>query len=154
MSDYGEEIINRTGNDNLIDKTNPMNIILNNSVGEWLQQKDNENFFEQFFLQDADGAYLDLHGNDFGVKRKLNESDEDYRQRIIYESLSNLTVNFLLDVYNVELYTFVDDFDVDDNYLTSDNPYFKENGVMASADTITKNILNKRFVIGAGITWL
>ena len=154
MSDFGEEIIIRTGNVSLQNKDNPMYSIINHTVGEWLQEKNDEKFFEQFFLNDANDKYLDLFGADFGIKRKLDENDEDYRKRIIYESLTNLTVNYLVDVYNLDLYVFVNGFDVNDNTLTSDNKYYKSNGYMAVADVATQQILNRRFVIGSEITWL
>ena len=108
---------------------------------------------EQFFLQDATGKYLDLHGNDFGLPRKIDESDDDYRNRIIYESLGHLTTYFLKTVYNVELYVKVNDFDKD-TMLTSDNEYISDSGFMGVVDETTQKILEKKFVLVSGVTWL
>ena len=97
---------------------------------------------------------MDLHGQTYGVRRKVDESDTDYRKRIIYETLGHVTVNFLIDVYGVELYTKSSDFDASDNTLTSDNQYLASDGFMGIADSTTKNILNKKFVLGTNIVWV
>ena len=154
MSDFGEAIIKRINNHELQKTNNPMHQIIDNTVGEWLTDFDDTEFFEQFFLQESTGAYLDLHGKDFGIIRKIDESDEDYRNRIIYESLGHLTVDFLKKVYKLELYSYVEDFNVSNNTLVSDNPYLASQGFMAYADETTKQILNKKFVLGKGVTWL
>ena len=157
MSDMIDLITEMLGdNSALQDKSNPMHVLLDYTVGEWLQRQEDETFFEQFFLQDATGAYLDLHGKDYGVLRKIDESDDDYRERIILESLGHLTIPYLIKVYNVELYYNISDFDVSDNTLTSDNPYIVgSDGFMAVAPSLTvKNILNKKFILGEGLRWL
>ena len=105
----------------------------------------------QLFLNTATGAYLDLHGNDYGIRRKLDESDEDYRSRIIYESLGHLTVDFLLNVYGVELYSYVSGFNVNENTLVSDNPYMVSDGFLAVTDEVTKEILDKKFILDTNI---
>lgn len=155
MSDFGDEIIARLGeNTNLAKPNNPMGKLLDYTVGEWLQQIDDSDFIEQLFLQESTGKHLDLHGKNFGVKRKVDESDENYRNRIIYEGLGHLTIDFLIDVYNVKLYSFVDGFNVNNNDLTSDNPYLSDNGFMAVADSNTKTILNRKFVLDNTVVWL
>lgn len=155
MSDFGEEIIERLGSNSNLSVDSDFGKIIDRTIGEWLQRIDEEPFFEQFFLQSATGQYLDLHGRDYGVRRRLEESDEDYRERIIYEVLGHLTVPYLIDVYDVELYYYIPDFNVSDNTLTSDNPYIVDSVFMGVAPSLTvKNILNKRFVLGGAIVWL
>lgn len=154
MSDFGEVIIERLNNQDLQDNSNPMHQIIDKGIGEWLQVFSDADFFEQFFFQEATGKYLDLHGKDFGVLRRIDESDDVYRARIIYETLSHVTVGFLRDVYNVELYSSVDGFNVADNDLASDNPYLATDGFMGIASNDVKSILAKKFVIGGGVTWL
>lgn len=155
MSEFGEAIIQRVNNPELQKPGNPMNQIINHTVGEWLQDFDDKDFMEQFFLQESTGPYLDLHGRDYGIIRKIDESDEDYRARIIYESMGHLTIEFLKSVYGVKLYTLVDNFDATANTLVSDNPYLAScYGFMGTADDTVKNILNKKFVLGEEITWL
>ncbi|WP_407415822.1 hypothetical protein [Methanobrevibacter sp.] len=154
MSMFGEEIIARLPPHSALHRQdNPGRKIIMNTIGEWLDRFEERDWMEQFFLQDATGKYLDLHGNDFGLPRKIDESDDDYRNRIIYESLGHLTTYFLKSVYNVELYVKVNDFEAD-TMLTSDNEYISSNGFMGVVDETTQEILEKKFVLGSGITWL
>lgn len=154
MSDCGEEIIARLPLHSVLHNPNhPMNKIINNTVGEWLDKVYDEKFLEQVFIHEADGKYLDLHGVDKNIPRKINESDDDYRQRLILESIGHLTITFLTEVYNVELYTNVNDFDAR-NTLISDNTYISDNGFLGVADELTKQILNKKFVLDNGVEWI
>ncbi len=155
MSRFGEEIINRLHIDcSLHNPSNPARKVIDNTIGEWLTNFDDFDLFSQVFVNDATGKYLDLIGRDYNIKRRLDESDDDYRQRIILESLGHLTVNYLLEVYNLELYTYVPSFSVEDNTLTSDNPYINSNGFMTVASDEIKAVLEKKFVIGEGLHWL
>jgi hypothetical protein len=67
--------------------------------------------------------------------------------------LEYLTVGNLLSVYGLELFAFVSDFDATENTLTSDNPYLSSR-YMGVADETTREILDKKFVLGAEVTWL
>lgn len=154
MSENGEEIINRLPDTSGLHRNLDARKVIENTIGAWFDNLEEQDWFSQFFLNTATGKYLDLHGQTFDIQRKINESDEDYRNRIIYDGLGHLTVNFLLEVYNLELYSYVDDFDIN-NTLVSDNPYFNVNGFFGVApDEVTKNILNKKFVLRNGVTWL
>ena len=56
-------------------KDNQLRIVLDRTVGEWL-----DNFsqpYEQLFLTSATGGWLDAHGKDYGVPRRIDESDDD-----------------------------------------------------------------------------
>lgn len=155
MSDYGEEIIGRLPPSSALhNPNNDARKVIDRTIGEWLDHYSITDFFENMFLQSATGKWLDLHGNDYGVPRKLDESDDDYRERIVYETLGELTINFLVDVYNVELYTFVDNFDASDNTLVSDNQYISQNGFLIKASDDVRAILSKKFVLGSDVTWL
>lgn len=155
MSENGEVILDMMRDSSALHNLdNHMRKIIDNTIGAWLDDFEDKDFNSQLFLTSATGKYLDLHGKDYGIKRKIDESDDDYRQRIIYESLGHVTVNFLLDVYNVNLYVFIDDFDVTSNTLTSDNPYISHDGFLAVADKTTRDILNKKFVLNTNVTWV
>ena len=160
LSDSGEAIINRLPlNSKVRDPNNPMYTIINNTVGEFLDSFDVTAWISQHFIQDATGKYLDVHGRDYGVKRKIDESDDDYRQRIIYEMLGHLTVGYIRDVYMVELYVRPASNVTYDpaETMISDNEYFVEsekNGFIGVADEVTKEIINKKFVLGDSILWL
>ena len=132
---------------------NPLRIVLDRTVGEWL-----DNFsqpFEQLFLTSATGGWLDAHGRDYGVPRRLDEDDESYRQRIVYEKLDHLTPSLLADVYGVRLFTYRGDFNVSDNTLVSDNPHIVMNeSFLGLSDEDTISILDKKFILDSIVTWI
>jgi hypothetical protein len=154
MSEYGEEILDRLPeNSSLKSSNNPARKVIMNTLGEWLDNYDDN--FENLFLNESVGEYIDCHGREYGVYRKLNESDEDYKKRIIYQILGHLTADYLIDIYKVNLYVNIPNYNPNNNELTSDNHYINdENGFMALADEVTRSILNKKFVLGSGIRWL
>lgn len=155
MSVNGELILDRLPlNCELHNPNNPMRKIINNTVGAWLDDFEDKDWGSQFFLTTATGKYLDLHGNEWGIKRRRDEIDEHYRNRIIYESLGHVTVDLLLKIYNIKLYVKVDNFDIVHNTLTSDNKYISSYGFLAVANSDIRKILNKKFVVGANVEWV
>lgn len=155
MTENGEQILDMIPETSQLSQPdNPMYKIIDYAVGGWLDNFEEKDLDSQFFLNTATGKYLDLHGEDYGIRRRLDESDEEYRERIIYESLGHVTVGFLIDVYNVELYVYVSDFSVTDNTLTSDNPYIYDKGFLAVSNQNTKDILDKKFILDTNLTWL
>ena len=154
MSEYGEEILDRLPeNSSLKLKDNPARKVLDHTVGDWLDNFDDN--FTNLFLTEAVGKFIDCHGKEYAVYRKINESDEDYKKRIIYEIMGHLTADYLIDIYKVELYVDIPNYNLNNNQLTSDNHYINGlKGFMADSDEITKSILNKKFVLGSGVRWL
>ena len=152
MSDFSEAFIDLLSvNSSLNDVNNPFRKVIDGTVGAWF---DENNFkISDLFINTATGKYLDLFGADYGVLRKLDESDEDYRNRIIFEKLDYLTAHNLENIYGLTLYCYVNGFDATDNDLTSDNPYICSK-YMSFADDELKTIINNKFVIGEGIIWL
>ena len=130
---------------------NPLRRVLDKSVGEWMDGF--EQPYDELFLSTASGGWLDAHGRDYGVPRKLDETDEDYRERIVYEKLDHLTVGLLYTVYGLDLFVFVEDFDPLENTLTSDNPHIS-NKYMSIADEDLQSILNGKFVLEGEVTWI
>ena len=130
---------------------NELRKVLDRSVGEFMDSL--ELPFDELFLTSATGGWLDAHGKDYGVPRRLDEDDESYRERIVFEKLEYLTVGNLIGIYGLELFAFVDDFDATDNMLTSDNPYLSSR-YMGVADETTRDILDKKFVLEGEVTWL
>lgn len=153
MSVFGEELVERLPlSSSLHDKGNPMRKILVDGVGEWLDRFDSDYLGEEVFLDSATGRFLDLWGRDYNVPRKPNESDDIYRERIVYETVGHLTTNYLSDVYGVELYSKVNGFDVSENFLVSDNVYASDK-LMGVASSDAVNSLNKKFVLRGIIRW-
>ena len=130
---------------------NPLRRVLDKSVGEWMDGF--EQPYDELFLSTASGGWLDAHGRDYGVPRKLDEDDESYRERIVYEKLDHLTVGLLYTVYGLDLFVFVEDFDPLENTLTSDNPHIS-NKYMSIADSDLQAILNGKFVLEGEVTWI
>ena len=109
MSENGEEIINRLPDTSGLHRNLDARKVIENTIGAWFDNLEEQDWFSQFFLNSANGKYLDLHGQTFDI----------------------------------------------DNTLVSDNPYFNGNGFFGVApDEVTKNILNKKFVLRNGVTWL
>ena len=155
MSMFGEEIIDRLNeNCQLRQESNPARKLINNTIGEWLDNFNDTSFFEQLFLNEAKGKYLDIHGQAYNVYRQLEESDEEYRQRIVYEVLEHLTYNYLNDVYKIGMYKGSHTFDIQDNTLVSDNPYLFNDEIICTASDEIQSILNHKFVLDNRIIWL
>ena len=152
---YGEEIIERLHQHTaLLNPGNPMRQVILGTIGAWLDNHEDSGLLDGVFLDSASGGYLDLWGRDYNVPRKPDESDDDYRLRIVYETLGYLTVPYLLNVYNLRLYTAMSDFDVTDNTMVSDNPYISSYGFMTIASDDVQGILDKKFVIGTGLSFI
>lgn len=151
---YGEAIIDRLHeNCALRNEDNPARKVLINTIGEILERFDLYGSMEAPYLQNATGVYLDLQGKDLGVLRKFEESDDDYRRRLYYEVLAYLTIDYLVNVYNLDIYTYVEGFNFESNMLVSDNPYIKGKYMCQTTDEI-QSILNKKFIIDGGLFWL
>lgn len=147
MSDFGDAIISRVGNTELDKTDNPMHRILQGTIGEWLQKFNDFDYFEQFFLQEATGKYLDLHGKNFNVIRKIDESDDDYRERIIYSSLGRLTIPALEGMFNVKVYKAKTGYDLSENSLVSDNPCLNSDLILLDCSSDVEASLTKRFIL-------
>lgn len=144
MSFYGTGIIERLPvNSQLQNPNNQMHIIIQNTIGELLDNFEID--YDQFFLQDATGKYLDLHGKQYGIGRKNNESDEEYRNRIILGAYEYATVKVLTEIYGVEFYANVDNFENNTNLLCSDNPYLTSE-LMGFISEEVYNILDEKFI--------
>ena len=116
-----EGIIQRLNNPELKKSDNGGRIVLDGTIGEYLENYNNH--FLDLFLKHATGKYLDLHGLEYNIIRKEDESDISYRNRIITEkSIIQNIDNFL----NLDTSLWVHFRGVTDgDTLTSRNPYLK-----------------------------
>ena len=120
---YIEAILERLNNPELQKEDNSGRIVLDGTVGEYLEQFNNH--FEDLFLTKATGKYLDLHGSLYNLFRRENESDNDFRQRILNEEfIVQSTEDFLS--LDIVLWVYFTDI-LDKNVLSSRNPYLKDN---------------------------
>lgn len=149
---YIEAILERLGNSNLQKSDNPGRIVLDGTLGEYLENYDNH--LLDMFLTRADGSYLDAHGKDFGIYRRENESDDDYRNRILLErSMLDTTSDF--SKLDVELWVYFDDV-LDKNQLTSRNEYMKEEhdlDYVFIASGTDKEYLENKFIL-SDVLWV
>lgn len=119
---YIEGILERLNNPNLQKPDNPGRIVLDGTIGEYLEHYDNH--IMDMFLVRATGDYLDLHGKDYGIYRRENEDDDTYRNRILLEqSMLCTTTDF--SKLDVELWVYFDNVE-NKNQLTSRNEYLKD----------------------------
>lgn len=120
---YTKNILERINNEVLHDENTPFVKVLDGTVGSYLCNDGNK--FLNTFLVLAEGVYLDMFGDMFGLKRREGESDNDFRQRIITdETMIECTDDFLkLDIGMwVHLRGVIENKDI----LTSRNTYLKK----------------------------
>ena len=96
------------------------------------------------FVQESVGKFLDLHGVDYNLKRLPNESDEDYRNRLLLDSLDRFTFEWLYELFDLQLLTYNDDYE--DNMLLSDSHYLNNQYFIDCTDEIW-NVINRKFVV-------
>ena len=155
VSEYGEGIINRLHPDSpLRQEGNPARTLIMKTIGAWLDNYDVTELYDNSFLETATGKWLDLYGRDLGVVRQLDESDEDYRTRLIYASIGNLSIDYLLNVFDLSLYSFREDFNVEDNTLVSDNPFLNTGGYISVADRDVISIMDRKLLLDGSVSWV
>ena len=96
--------------------------ILDETIGAYFDEMEEEieDVIDAPFLSEATGDYLDLiHGRLYGVERKVDEDDDDYRTRLTFQAKDKLRVSDLIEL-GCGVYAFVDNYDVDTK-LTSRN---------------------------------
>ena len=96
--------------------------ILDQTVGPYFDDLAErvEEVIDAPFLTEATGEYLDiLHGKLYGVTREYEESDDDYRSRMVFQCKDGVRVPDLVEL-GCKVYAHVDNFNVD-TVLTSRN---------------------------------
>lgn len=122
LSNYTKGIVERINNESLHDENNEFTIVLDGTLGEYLENRDSH--FLDSFLITAEGEYLDLHGKLFGLSRREGEDDDTFRQRILTdETLIERTTDF--EKLDNQLWIYKDGV-TDNNTLTSRNSYLKD----------------------------
>ena len=154
MSLFGSAILERLSvNSPATDPSNPFYRVFDNSVGEWLDNFDVDQFHEDLFVNTATGKWLDLHGEQYDVHRHVDESDDDYRERVIQHTLGKLTPVLLGVEFGLGVYTDVDDFDIGGNVLVSDNYFIKDNGYIVFSDSDTRKLVEHSYIMTEAVRW-
>lgn len=118
---YIEGILDRIDNPNLQKENNSGRIILDGTLGEYLENYDNHIY--DLFVTRAKGKYLDLHASLYNIFRHEDETDKSLRQRILTEeSIVQSTSDFL--ALDVVLWVYFTDI-LSKDVLSSRNPYLK-----------------------------
>jgi len=148
---YAEEILSK-------ERLNPLSNLSNsesdgyklikNTIGWFLDEKNDAELINQIFISTATGEYLDLIGNTYGVTRKTDETDEDYRNRIL------LIVNFVfspnyLHKLGVEIFCYVEEIE---NQITSSNPLLSHQYLLYADNDTQKTV--ERFINTNTYEWL
>ena len=120
---YTRGIMERINNENLHDENNPFVEVFDGTVGEYLCRRGSP--FLNIFLVLAEGTFLDLHGDMFGLKRRDGESDTSFRNRILTEERIVQSTNDFLKL-DIGLWVYFPRVVEDKNILTSRNPYLKQ----------------------------
>ena len=119
---YIEGILDRIDNPELQREDNPGRIILDGTLGEYLENYDNHIY--DLFVTRAKGKYLDLHASLYSIFRHEDETDKSLRQRILTEeSIVQSTSDFL--ALDVVLWVYFTDI-LGKDVLSSRNPYLRE----------------------------
>lgn len=119
---YIEGILDRIDNPELQKEDNPGRIILDGTLGEYLENYDNHIY--DLFVTRAKGKYLDLHASLYSIFRHEDETDKSLRQRILTEeSIVQSTSDFL--ALDVVLWVYFTDI-LSKDVLSSRNPYLRE----------------------------
>ena len=137
---YGEVIIEQMNNPYLLNEENTGRKFILGTIGAWL---DNYKSHQKDMLSlTATGEYLDVHGKEYNVYRKENESDDDYRDRILLKKHLKCTSPSYR-ANNIKLWIYIDNLIEEENSgLTSDNTYIT-NSYLAHATVETKEYIQK-----------
>ena len=154
MGDNGDVLIERLPKTSGLRSNKNARNVITKTIGAWLDNYDVSKLIENMFITEAEGGYLDLHGKDYNVPRKLNESDEKYRTRLLYECLGHITSNYIINFYGVELYYGEASFNPTNNVMLSDNPHFNNYNLIIRCSSEMKNILLNKLVLGSDVEWV
>ena len=149
---YIDSIIERLNNPHLEDENNPGRQVLDGTIGEFLENFDDHHL--DFFVSFANGKYLDIHAEEYGLIRRENESDTSLRNRIFTEmSILQNTDNI---ISLTDLWVYISGVVDDKNSLTSRNPYLKnehDTGYVFIVSSENRDYLESKFLIG-DILWV
>ena len=89
--------------------------ILDETIGQYFDEVDNriEELVDAPFLSEAEGDYLDLlYGRLYGVSRGVDESDDEYRTRLMFQASDKMRVKELVDL-GCSVYAYVEDYNAE-----------------------------------------
>jgi hypothetical protein len=129
--------------------------ILDHTVGPYFDDLAErvEEVIDAPFLTEATGEYLDiLHGKLYGITREYEESDDDYRSRMIFQAKDSMRVPDLLEL-GCKVYAYVPDFDVD-SVLTSRNTSLSTMYIIKCPNQIIEDLIKDNLIWEGLVTFI
>lgn len=159
---YIETILENINNPYLQNPDNNGRKVLDGTIGEYLEEF-GDDLFSIFFLSRSTGKYLDIIGDEYGLIRKQDETDNAFRNRInieksIIESVSDFKkLDIQLFTYNEH---FIDELDDDSSvewHIVSDNTLIRNTDrdymFIGVTDDETKKYIKNKFIL-EDILWV
>ena len=159
---YIESIIDNLNNPYLKQTNNEGRKVLDGTIGEYLEQYDTD-MFSYIFLNRATGKYLDIIGEEYGLIRKEDETDNAFRNRINIEKTFLESTNDFKKI-DVQLFTYNQYFINELNntsskswHMVSDNTLIRNNDrdymFIGVTDEETKEYVKNKFIV-EDILWV
>ena len=121
--------------------------ILDETIGPYFDRMIEriEEVIDAPFLSEASGDYLDLiHGRLYGIQRELDEEDDEYRTRLIFQARNELKIPDLREL-NCDVYAYVEDFNPDYT-LTSRNTSLTSRIMIEFPNTDVETLVKDNFL--------
>lgn len=128
---------------------NELHMLFVELIGRWIDEYDVVENLRKYNLKNATKEVLDLWGYQYGIYRNEEESDDDYRQRIINKLLELFTIPYVL-ANGVTFFTCVSD---PHTRLTSKNTYLT-NDYLCYASNDIEEYFNDNYICWRDIIWL
>lgn len=159
---YIESIIDNLNNPYLKQTINEGRKVLDGTIGEYLEQYDTD-MFSYIFLNRATGKYLDIIGEEYGLIRKEDETDNAFRNRINIEKTFLESTNDFKKI-DVQLFTYNQYFINELNntsskswHMVSENTLIRNNDrdymFIGVTDEETKEYVKNKFIV-EDILWV
>ena len=147
-TDYWRYIEERLHEESLLHyPDNKLRLILKSFLNGILNDFYDDSFdlMKQSFLVTMSGKYLDIKAEEYGLKRKTDESDDELRQRIFNATSTYLSVNFIK-LQKTLIYTKKDLNDSIREKMSSNNPYLNNEYAVIPPDVETYDFLENDVV--------
>lgn len=131
--------------------------ILDETIGPYFDELEEriEELLDAPFLTEATGDYLDLlHGKLYGLERLTDESDDEYRARLVFHIRDGVRVSDLLEL-DCDVYAdpMVQSFD-EDTVLTSRNTALSDKYIVACPSDAVEDLIKDNLIWEKVVTFI
>ena len=131
--------------------------ILDETIGPYFDELEEriEELLDAPFLTEATGDYLDLlHGKLYGLERLTDESDDEYRARLVFHIRDGVRVSDLLELdCGVYADPMVQSFD-EDTVLTSRNTTLSDKYIVACPSDAVEDLIKDNLIWEKVVTFI